>query len=183
MDIFERMKDGELIKVDDPEYIKVYEAILRATKITAELNSSYHDKDEIREIMSRLTKSEINETTWIMTPFYTDFGQFIELGENVFINHGCTFMDRGGIVIEDDVLIGPKVNLITENHSEELELRQHVYGNAITIKKGAWIGAAATILPGVTIGENSIVGAGAVVTSDVLPNTKVAGVPAKTMNK
>lgn len=114
-----------------------------------------------------------------MTPFYTDFGQFIELGKNVFINHGCTFMDRGGIIIEDNVLIAPKVNIITENHSEKIELRENVYSKQITIKKGAWIGVAATILPGVTIGENTIVWAGAVVTSDVPSNTKVAGVPAK----
>lgn len=181
MDIFERMKNGELIKLDDPEYPKVYKAILRASKITAELNSSYHDREEIRQIMSKLIMSEIDETTWIMTPFYTDFGQFIELGKNVFINHGCTFMDRGGINIEDNVLIGPKVNIITENHAEELELRQNVYSKPITIKKRAWIGVAATILPGVTVGENSVVGAGAVVTSDVPPNSKVAGVPAKLM--
>jgi acetyltransferase-like isoleucine patch superfamily enzyme len=179
MDIFKRMRNGEMINVNDPDYIKIYNSILRATKITTELNSKYHDKDEIRQIMSKLTKSEIDEDTWIMTPFYTDFGQFIELGKNVFINHGCTFMDRGGIIIEDNVLIGPKVNIITENHAEEPELRQNVYGKEIIIKKGAWIGAAATILPGVTIGENSIIGAGAVVTKDIPPNKKVAGIPAK----
>ncbi|MDL2270491.1 sugar O-acetyltransferase, partial [Methanobrevibacter sp. OttesenSCG-928-I08] len=166
-----------------PEYYKVYDAILRASKITSELNSSYHEREEIQSIISELIKSEIDETTWIMTPFYTDFGQFIELGKNVFINHGCTFMDRGGITIEDNVLIAPKVNLITENHAEEIELRQNVYSKPIIIKNGAWIGTAATILPGVTIGENSIVAAGAVVTKDVPSNSKVAGVPAKIIKK
>lgn len=183
MDIFERMKNGELIRLDDPDYPKVYEAILRASKITAELNSSYHNREEVREILSKLIGTKVDETTWIMPPFYTDFGQFIELGKNVFINHGCTFMDRGGIIIEDNVLIAPKVNIITENHAEEVELRENVYSKKITIKKGAWVGVAATILPGVTIGENAIIGAGAVVTSDVLPNTKVAGVPAKVIKK
>lgn len=169
--------------LDDPDYHQVYDAIMRATKLTAEMNSAYHNREETRKLMSKLIKSEIDETTWVMLPFYTDFGQFIELGKNVFINHGCTFMDRGGIIIEDDVLIGPKVNIITENHAEEPKLRQNVYSKQITIKKGAWVGVAATILPGVTISENAIVGAGAVVTSDVPPKSKVAGVPAKIIEK
>ncbi|MDU1892685.1 MAG: DapH/DapD/GlmU-related protein [Dysgonomonas sp.] len=92
-------------------------------------------------------------------------------------------MDRGGITIEDDALIGPKVNLITENHSETPALRQHVYSRPIVIKRKAWIGAGATILPGVTVGENAIVAAGAIVTKDVDANTIVGGNPAKVIRK
>jgi acetyltransferase-like isoleucine patch superfamily enzyme len=85
----------------------------------------------------------------------------------------------GGITIEDDVLIGPKVNLITENHPLDPANRKALISKPIVVKRNAWIGAAATILPGVTIGENSVVAAGALVTSDVPPNTVVGGVPAK----
>ena len=85
----------------------------------------------------------------------------------------------GGITIEDNVLIGPKVNLITENHPLNPNDRKSLICKLIVIKRNAWIGAAATVLPGVTIGENSVVAAGAVVTGDVLPNTIVGGVPAK----
>ena len=85
----------------------------------------------------------------------------------------------GGITIEDDVLIGPKVNLITENHSLNPNDRKSLICKPIVIKRNAWIGAAATILPGVTIGENSVVAAGAVVSKDVPANTIVGGVPAK----
>ena len=85
----------------------------------------------------------------------------------------------GGITIEDDVLIGPKVNLITENHPLDPGDRKALLTKPIIIKRNAWIGAGATILPGVTIGENSVVAAGAVVSRDVLPNVVVGGVPAK----
>ena len=88
-------------------------------------------------------------------------------------------MDRGGITIEDDVLVGPKVNLITINHPLDPSERQSTISNPIVIKKNAWIGVGAVVMPGVTIGENSVVSAAAVVTKDVPPNTVVAGIPAK----
>jgi acetyltransferase-like isoleucine patch superfamily enzyme len=115
----------------------------------------------------------------IFAPFHTNFGRHIKLGKNVFINHACSFLDLGGIVIEDDVLIGPKVNLITENHPVEPSQRKMLDLRSILVKRNAWIGAGATILPGVTIGENSIVAAGAVVNKDVPANTIVGGIPAK----
>jgi len=183
MDIFERMRAGELIRLDDPDYRKVHEAITRAFRMTGQLNSAYRTTDETRAVLSELTGRQIDETTTVMQPFHTDFGQFIRFGKNVFVNYGCGFMDRGGITIEDGALIGPNVNLITENHSEIPELRQHVYGRPILIKRKAWLGAGVTVLPGVTIGENAIVAAGAVVSKDVPDNTIVGGVPAKVIRK
>lgn len=183
MDIIERMRTGELIRLDDPEYDKIQQAIIRAFKITGELNSEYRDRDYTRKVISELTGHPIDDSVTIILPFYSDFGQFIYIGKDVFINHGCTFMDRGGITLEDKVLIGPKVNLITENHAEEPELRRFVYAKPIHIKKGAWVGAAANILPGVTIGENAIVAAGSVVTKDVPDNVVVGGIPARIIKK
>lgn len=179
MDIFERMRNGELIRLDEPDYHLVQKQIDWAFTQTAELNKLPFDRQLIREKVGELLGMEINESTTICLPFYTDWGRFTTIGKNVFINMGCTFMDRGGITIEDKVLIGPKVNLITENHPEDPKLRRYVYAKPIHIKKGAWIGAAATVLPGVTVGENAIVAAGAMVTKDVPPNTTVGGVPAK----
>lgn len=179
MDIFERMKQGELIRLDDPNYSKVYEAIMRAFRITGELNSSYHDIEQTRAILSELIGYKIDESTCIIAPFYTDFGLFTSFGKNVFVNFGCSFMDRGGITIEDGALIGPQVKLITENHAEDPDIRQHVYSQPIMIRQKAWLGTGVTVLPGVTIGENAIVGAGSVVTKDVPDNTIVAGAPAK----
>lgn len=179
MDIFERMRKGELIKNEDPNYNLIAEAIVKAFETTGHLNSAYHNDEQVRVVLSELMGFEIDLSTTVKLPFYTDFGQFTRLGKNVFINFGCSFMDRGGITIEDNALIGPNVQLITENHAMEPELRRYVYGKPIHIKKNAWLGAGATVLPGVTIGENAVVGAGAVVTSDVPDNAVVGGVPAK----
>ena len=177
-DIFERLKGGESIRLDDPEYPKVQEFVDRTLRLSTQLNSST-DSDQIRKRLSEITGSEIDETTTVFIPFYTNFGRFIQIGKNVFINHACSFLDMGGITIEDDVLIGPKVNLITENHLLDPVNRRALVSKPIVIKRSAWIGAAVTILPGVTVGENSVVAAGAVVTADVPANTIVGGVPAK----
>jgi acetyltransferase-like isoleucine patch superfamily enzyme len=177
-DIFERMLSGEPIRLDDVQYSKIQTVVTRTIKLNAKLNTS-EDIERTRKYLSDIISTEIDTSTIIFVPFYTNFGRFITIGKNVFINHACTFLDMGGIAIEDDVLIGPKVNLITENHSLNPNDRKSLICKPIVVKRNAWIGAAATILPGVTIGENSIVAAGAVVTTDVLPNTIVGGVPAK----
>ena len=177
-DIFDRLKAGEPIRLDDPEYSKVQGVVDRTLRLSTQLNSST-DADQIRKHLTEITGSEIDETTTVFIPFYTNFGRFIQIGKNVFINHPCSFLDMGGIIIEDDVLIGPKVNLITENHPLDPVNRRALVSKPIVIKRNAWIGAAATILPGVTVGENSVVAAGAVVTADVPVNTIIGGVPAK----
>ncbi len=179
-DIFERDKSGEMVSITDPDYPKIFEVIRRATKKTAALNNLVTDDfDKIREVFSDLIGKKLDDSFAMIPPFYTDFGLNIEIGKNVFINHACTFMDRGGITIEDDVLIGPKVNLITTGHPLEIENRRSTLSKPIIIKKYAWLGANVTVMPGITIGEKAIVAAGAVVTKDVPPNTIVAGVPAK----
>lgn len=183
MNIFERMRNGELIKNEDPDYNLIAEAIEKAFEKTGHLNSAFHNDEQVRATLSELAGYEIDPSTIIKLPFYTDFGQFTRLGKNVFVNFGCSFMDRGGITIEDGALIGPNVQLITENHTLEPELRRYVYGKPIIIKKKAWLGAGVTVLPGVTIGENAVVAAGAVVTKDVPDNTIAAGVPAKIIRK
>jgi acetyltransferase-like isoleucine patch superfamily enzyme len=176
--IFDRMKAGELFRLDDPEYPKVLEVVARTIKLSAGLNTSTN-VDQIRQQLSEIIGSRLDSSTTVFVPFYTNFGKNIRIGKNVFINHACTFLDMGGITIEDDVLIGPKVNLITENHPLDRNDRKSLICKPIVIKRNAWIGAAATILPGVTIGENSVVAAGAVVTADVPANTIVGGIPAK----
>lgn len=176
--IFDRMKAGELFRLDDPEYPKVQEVVNRTIALSAALNTSTNI-NQIREQLSEIIYSPIDQSTTIFAPFYTNFGKFIQIGKNVFINHACTFLDMGGITIEDNVLIGPKVNLITENHPLDPTDRKALIAKPIIIKRNAWIGAAATILPGVTIGENSVVAAGAVVSKDVADNVVVGGIPAK----
>ena len=182
--IFERLKEGEPIRLDDPEYYKVQEVVDCTIKLSAQLNNAT-TTHQIRACISEITGTTLDESTTVFAPFYTNFGRFTQIGKNVFINHACSFLDMGGIILEDHVLIGPKVNLITENHPLNPANRRSLVCKPIVIKRNAWIGAAATILPGVTIGENAIVAAGAVVSKNVPANTVVAGVPAqfiKTIN-
>lgn len=176
IDIFQRMLSGGIIRSD--EMGDAWEVVFRAQRLSPALNAST-TIDEMRERLSEIIESKIDRSTTVFVPFFTNFGKHIKLGKNVFINHACTFLDLGGITIEDDVLVGPKVNLITENHPVDPSKRKDLELKSILIKRNAWIGAAATILPGVTVGENSIVAAGAVVHKDVPDNTIVGGVPAK----
>lgn len=179
-DIFERDRSGELIPLNDPEYPALFKVIQKAMLVTSRLNSMVtNDLHEINKVFSELIGKKVDDTFFIIPPFYSDFGENITIGKNVFVNHACTFMDRGGITLEDNVLIGPKVNLITTNHAIPPSKRRATISHPIVIKKGAWIGAGATILAGVTVGENSIVGAGAVVTRDVPDHVIVGGIPAK----
>jgi acetyltransferase-like isoleucine patch superfamily enzyme len=179
-DIFFRDRNGETIRLDDPEYPELLKIIQKAIRITTKLNNLVIDDfKEINNIFSELIGKKVDDTFFIIPPFYSDFGENINIGKDVFVNHACTFMDRGGITLEDNVLIGPKVNLITTNHPLDPAERRATISHPIIIKKGAWIGAGATVLPGVTIGENSVVAAGAVVPKDVPDNTIVGGVPAR----
>lgn len=178
MDIFSRLKAGEPIRLNDPEYPKIQSVVDRTLRLTNELNNT-GDVNVVREFLSEITGNSIDESTTIFPPFHVNFGRSITIGKNVFINHACSFLDMGGITIEDDVLIGPRVNIITENHPLDPTDRRALVTQPVVIKRNAWIGAGATILPGVTIGENAVVAAGAVVSKDVVANTIVGGVPAK----
>lgn len=178
MDIIERMRAGELILETDPDYPLLYAEFEKTMQLVAQLNAGYHTPEEIRDLLGQIWGQQLDESVRMFPPFHTAFGKFTRVGKGVFINFGCTFLDRGGITIEDDVFVGPQVQIVTENHPEQPSVRHNVYAKPITIKRGVWIGAGAIVLPGVTVGEHSIVGAGAVVTKDVPDGVIVAGNPA-----
>ena len=150
-----------------------------AQKITMEINTKFHEPEELAEIFSRLTGKPVGEGFGLFPPFYTDFGKNIHIGKNVFINSDCKFQDQGGIYIDDGALIGHGVVLATLNHDLDPEKRQQLLPAPIRLGKGVWIGANATVTSGVTIGDHAVVAAGAVVNKDVPANTIVGGVPAK----
>ncbi|MES2778226.1 MAG: sugar O-acetyltransferase [Bacteroidota bacterium] len=176
--IFERLRNGETIISDDAQAYKMREASFATKALLLKMNNT-SNPSEIRQLLSEITASEIDESVTVFTPLHINYGKHTKIGKNVFINFDCVFLDLGGITIEDNVLIGPKVSLVTEGHPTSLEDRHSLIPKPIRIKKNAWIGANATILGGVTIGENSIVAAGAVVSKDVPDNSIVGGVPAK----
>ena len=151
----------------------------QAQKITMEINTKYHEPDELADLFSELIGKPVGEGFGLFPPFYTDFGKNITIGNNVFINSDCKFQDQGGIFINDGALIGHGVVLATLDHDMDPEKRQQLHPAPIHIGKRVWIGANATVTRGVTIGDNAIVAAGAVVNSHVPPNTVVGGVPAK----
>ncbi|MDO5814956.1 MAG: sugar O-acetyltransferase [Methanobrevibacter sp.] len=152
---------------------------MQAQKLTCDLNYTYHDLDEIREIFSQLIGKSVDDDFRVFPPFFTDFGKNIHLGKNVFINAGCKFQDQGGIYIGDNVLIGHNVVFATLNHNEDVSKRGNLIPGQINIGNDVWIGSNATILSGVTVGDGAIIAAGAVVTKDVEPKTIVGGVPAR----
>ena len=176
-DIFERLLAGEAILPNDPQLGRLREEAFAVKALLNQMNNAVNPK-EITDILSIILDTKVQDVT-VFTPLYINYGKHISIGKNVFINFDCTLLALGGITIEDDVLIGPKVSLITESHPLDPEQRKGLIGKPIHIKKNVWIGANATILPGVTIGENAIVAAGAVVSKDVPDNTIVGGIPAK----
>lgn len=176
--IFQRLVNGEAISPNDIDAYKLREASFQTKKLVLQMNNT-SEPAEIRNFLSQITGSEIDESVAVFTPLYINYGKNTKIGKNVFINFDCTFLDLGGIILEDNVMLAPKVCLLSEGHPISPKERQTLTAGRIHIKKNAWIGANATILQGVTIGENSVVAAGAVVSQDVPDNTIVGGIPAK----
>lgn len=145
--------------------------------LTARLNMLPFDDVEARKaLLAEIFGGPVPESLSVLPPFYCDYGLGASFGERVFINQGCFFLDLGGITIGDRVLIGPRVTLSTAGHPVEPDERYDFITHApIVIEDDVWIGAAATVTPGVTIGRGSVVGAGAVVATDVPPLSVVTG--------
>ncbi|MBB1063562.1 DapH/DapD/GlmU-related protein [Limosilactobacillus fastidiosus] len=156
---------------------------LKNQELFQELNSRPASQAEIRQVISNITGHQLDSSVEIRLPIRSDYGANLKIGKEVFINSGAMFTDLGGIVIEDKVLIAPNVTIISVNHPLNPAKRRGLELKPVRIKENAWIGANATILPGVTVGKNAVVAAGAVVTKNVPDNMVVAGVPAKGIKK
>lgn len=167
---FERVNMDELSEEELLKYARQGELIFK-------LNHTMPMTPEYDEILKELFGDNLGENSRVMAPISGAALDKLVIGDNVFINSNCLAMARGGITIEDDVMLAANVQLLSNNHDEYN--RNVLLCKPIHIKKGAWIGAGATILPGVTIGEYAIVGASAVVTKDVGDYEVVVGVPAK----
>lgn len=163
--------------LQDPKAMRA--ASQRALRLTMELNTAYHTPEKVRELFFELIGQPLDETFCLFPPFYTDYGQNISVGRDVFINTGCRFQDQGGIVVGDGALIGHNVVLATLNHDEDPAKRHILHPAPIVLGKNVWLGANATVVPGVTIGDGAVVAAGAVVTKDVPAGAVVGGVPAR----
>ena len=156
-------------------------SVRRAMTITAQLNRlTFNDADAVRALFSDLIGKKVDDSFLLIPPFYTTGGVDISVGRNVFVNQNCTFYDLGGLDIGDDVMIGPNVSIITSGHPiEPSRRRARVVAKPIVIERNVWIAANAIIIGGVTVGENSVVAAGSVVTRNVPANVLVGGNPAR----
>jgi acetyltransferase-like isoleucine patch superfamily enzyme len=177
-DSFDMLPTGIPVNLTEPMFAKITEQVGKTIKLVTQMNQM-GDVAKVREMLGKILAAPVDARTVVFPPFYTNFGKFTHIGKNVFINHDCSFLDLGGITIEDDVMLGPQVKLTSENHPLDPKIRRQLMLGRVHIKRNAWIGAGATILPGVTVGENAIVAAGAVVNKNVPDNAIVGGIPAK----
>jgi acetyltransferase-like isoleucine patch superfamily enzyme len=170
------MRNEQLIPRRTPESRAATDRVQSVMELTSRLNVLRHSDLEARTaLLSEILGGSMPETLTIYPPFYCDYGLNLEFGERIFVNQNCSFYDLGGITIGDRTIIGPGVTLTTAGHPVEPHERFDGITTApIIIESNAWIGANATITPGVRIGSGSVVAAGAVVAKDVPPNCIVS---------
>lgn len=182
-------KDSKYKQENGYVYSAKDEAIFNIVKDTVHyveiLNKLSNSEIQRRRDFLRTFVAKLDEGAMINSPFYMEFANHLEMGVNSFINYDCIMLNNAMVKLGDNVLVGPKVSFYTAIHPIDAKQREQwlVYAKPITVKDNVWIGGSATILGGVTIGKNAIVGAGAVVTKDVEPNTIVVGNPARVLRK
>lgn len=173
----EKCLSGEPYTTDDPEITKI---LANSQRIKDEYNRIPGDRIEERDAKIREILGSIGENSKVLSPFYFEFGFTVHIGRHFFSNIGLNLNDQGGITIGDDCMFGPNVTLITANHPKDrIERRSGMTsGKPIRIGNDVWIGANTTVLPGVTIGDNVVIGACSFVTKDIPSNSLAFGNPA-----
>lgn len=166
----------------DPRMRNVEAEMIRSHELCLKISARKPTDPDYKSLLEELFRCQIDDSVAIVSPFYCDCGCRMTLGKNITINKGATILSPGRVVIEDNVLIGPEVKITTVDH--DLYDRHNLFHfGQVTIKENAWICIGAVICPGVTIGRNAVVAAGAVVTKDVPDNVVVGGVPAKVIKQ
>jgi acetyltransferase-like isoleucine patch superfamily enzyme len=174
------MSSDRFLRIHSADFQAMAERVRQVTELTSRLNVlPFEDEAGKAELFARILGRPLPATATIYPPFYTDHGLHLELGERVFINQNCTFLDYAGIRLGDRVMIGPKATFITVGHPVDPEERRGwLSGGPIDVAENVWIGAGATILPGVSIGRDAVIAAGAIVADDVPPASLVTGAKA-----
>ncbi|MFI2651134.1 DapH/DapD/GlmU-related protein [Micromonospora fulviviridis] len=171
------MSNDRLMRIHSAEFQAMAERVLRVSELTSRLNAlPFEDEAGKADLFERILGRPLPAKVTIYPPFYTDHGLHLDLAERVFINQNCTFLDYAGIRLGERVMVGPKATFITVGHPVDPEERRGwLSGGPIDVAENVWIGAGATILPGVSIGRDAVVAAGAVVADDVPPASLVTG--------
>jgi maltose O-acetyltransferase len=178
----ERMLRGELYRADDPE---LEAAMARAQALVERYNATPHAEPELRDRLLRELLGDVGERVVVRSPFHCDYGSHISIGAGTFVNYGCVFLDVVPIRIGEACQVAPKVQLLTADHPVDPQPRRDGWesGLPIVLEDNVWLGGGAIVCPGVTIGENTVVGAGAVVTRDLPAGVVAAGVPARVLRE
>ncbi|HEX6367874.1 MAG TPA: sugar O-acetyltransferase [Longimicrobium sp.] len=176
----EKMLAGELYDAADPQLVQERR---RARDLLRALNASAGAETEVRASILRELLGAAGEGVWIEPPFFCDYGSSIHLGDRVFFNFNCVVLDVARVTIGSDVMFGPAVQIYTATHPMDYQTRRAGLEGAkpITIGSDVWVGGGAIILPGVTIGARSVIGAGSVVTQDVPEGVFAAGNPCRVL--
>lgn len=174
----EKMLNQEFYISWDKELVEERE---RAKDLVFQLNNTRPSQRQERTAIVEKLFGSVGKNPWIESPFNCDYGYNISVGDNFYTNTNCTILDCAKITIGNDVLIGPNVSFYTPNHAMDPAERKAGYECSlpITIGDNVWISGSVSILPGVSIGDNSVIGAGSVVTKDIPANVVAAGVPCK----
>ncbi len=173
----EKMENGDWYCCIDPELDQL--RINARNAVHAHNTAPPHERGNIASALARLVQS--TPSSFVEAPFHCAYGINISLGERVYLNAGCTILDTAPVIVGDDTMLGPNVQIYcAEHHKDPIKRKAGLeIAKPVTIGKNVWIGGSAIILGGVTIGDGAIVGAGSLVTKDVAPNTTVIGSPAK----
>lgn len=179
----ERMEKGMLYNPGDKEIMDEQFPYL---DLLPEFNALKSSETEKREVLMKKMFAQCGENCYIQVPFFANWsGHHIHMGNNVYANFNFTVVDDGEVYIGDSVMIGPNVTIATAGHPVQPDLRRKgiQYNLPVHIKDNVWIGAGAVILPGVTIGENSVIGAGSIVTKDIPANVVAVGNPCRVLRE
>lgn len=182
MDLLERMESGKLFYAGDPELSR---AKLRCKELLYDFNHARPSQaGEMLALLGQLLGA-VGEGCWIEPPLYVNWGSRIALGDHVYANTGLTVIDDTFVTIGSHVMLGPRVTISAASHPVDPELRRQAYQYdlPVVLEENVWVGAGATILPGVTIGKNSVIGAGSVVERDIPPDVVAAGVPCRVLRE
>ena len=160
---------------------ELWNAYIHSKSITRQLNATLETEVARRKELVQELFAEAGENAYVEPPFYCDYGRNTEVGKNFYCNYDCVFLDRGPITIGENVMFGPKVALYAVNHPIDPEVRatNWDYPEPITIGNNVWIGGSTVVCPGATIGDNTVIGAGSVVTKDIPANVVAAGNPCR----
>lgn len=168
--------EEKVINLKHPDSERAENAV-RTARLVFKLNHTMPYTDEYDDVLKELFPDNMGEGSTVFAPLTLILSKEVKIGKHVVIMNGCLMMSAGGITIDDDAMIAANVQLISNNHDPYD--RHILLCKPVHIGKGAWIGAGSTILPGVTVGEYAIVGAGSIVTKDVPPYAVAVGSPAK----